>query len=254
MLDLGFIEDIKKIMARLPSEKQSLFFSATMPPEIIKFAETILADPVKIEVAPEIKTVGAIKQAVYFVSKSDKKRLLVHILKNEQVPSALVFTRTKREADYITQFLNNAEIQADAIHSNKSQNARQRALNNFKSKKTKVLVATDIAARGIDIEKLSHVFNFDIPDYSENYIHRIGRTGRAGLSGTALSFCDNEEKIFLKDINKLIRTPIPVINDHPFNTIDQNSIEFSLSNPGRTKSNSFRSSRRSRYRKTRSRW
>jgi ATP-dependent RNA helicase RhlE len=249
MLDMGFIDDVKRIMEKLPARKQSLFFSATMPPEIIKFSNTILSNPVKIEVTPESKTVEAIKQGVYFVAKSNKKRLLVHILKNEKIPSALVFTRTKRDADYVTQFLNNAKIQADAIHGNKSQNARQRALNNFKSNRTRVLVATDIASRGIDIEKLSHVFNFDIPDFSETYIHRIGRTGRAGLSGTALSFCDNEERIFLKDINKLIRIPIPVINDHPFKTIDQNLIEFP-----HTKSTSFRSSRRSRYRNTRSKW
>ncbi|MGE5805948.1 MAG: DEAD/DEAH box helicase [Ignavibacteria bacterium] len=254
MLDMGFIADIKKIIEKLPAERQTLFFSATMPPEVIKLSNTILYHPVEIEVTPESKTVEAIKQAVYFVARPDKKKLLIHILKNENVSSALVFTRTKRGADIVTRYLNESKIHADAIHGNKSQSARQRALNNFKSKRTKVLVATDIAARGIDIEKLSHVFNYDIPDFSETYIHRIGRTGRAGLSGTALSFCDNEERIFLKDINKLIRIPIPVINDHPFNTIDQNSFEFSVSNPGHTKSNSFRSPRRSRYRKIRSKW
>jgi ATP-dependent RNA helicase RhlE len=250
MLDMGFIEDVKKIIAKLPAERQTLFFSATMPPEVVKLSNTILSRPVKIEVAPESKTVEAIKQAVYFVSRPDKKKLLIHILKNENVSSALVFTRTKRGADIVTRYLNESKIHADAIHGNKSQSARQHALANFKSRQTRVLVATDIAARGIDIEKLSHVFNYDIPDFSETYIHRIGRTGRAGLDGKALSFCDNDERIFLRDINKLIRTTIPVINDHPFNTADQNSFEFS-------ETNSFRSSknfRRSRYRKVRSKW
>ena len=216
MLDMGFIVDVKKILEKLPEKKQSLFFSATMPPEIVRLSNKILNDPVKIEITPETKTVEAIKQAVYFVSRSDKKKLLIHILKNENVTSALVFTRTKRGADIISRFLNDAKINTDAIHGNKSQGARQRALNNFKSKRTRVLVATDIASRGIDIEKLSHVFNYDIPDFSELYIHRIGRTGRAGLGGTALSFCDTEERYYLKEINKLIKIPIPIIEDHPY--------------------------------------
>ena len=216
MLDMGFIHDVKRIISKLPVERQSLFFSATMPPEIVKLANTILTNPVKIEIAPQIKTVEAIKQAVYFVSRSDKKKLLIHILKNENVSSALVFTRTKRGADIVSRYLNDARINTDAIHGNKSQGARQRALNNFKSQRTRVLVATDIAARGIDIDKLSHVFNFDIPDFSELYIHRIGRTGRAGLSGVALSFCDTEERYYLREINKLIKKPIPIIDDHPY--------------------------------------
>ena len=216
MLDMGFIVDVKKILEKLPEKKQSLFFSATMPPEIVRLSNKILNDPVKIEIAPETKTVEAIKQGVYFVSRSDKKKLLIHILKNENVSSALVFTRTKRGAEIISRYLNDAKINTDAIHGNKSQGARQRALNNFKSQRTRVLVATDIASRGIDIEKLSHVFNYDIPDFSELYIHRIGRTGRAGLSGTALSFCDSEERYYLKEINKLIKIPIPVVEDHPY--------------------------------------
>ncbi len=220
MLDMGFINDVKKIIRKLPEKRQSLFFSATMPPEIVKLANTIVTDPVSIEVSPEAKTVEVIKQAVYFVSKPDKKNLLIHILKNENVQSALVFTRTKRGADAITRILHGAKIHADAIHSNKSQQARQRALNNFKSKRTRVLVATDIAARGIDIEELSHVFNFDIPEFSDAYIHRIGRTGRAGLGGTALSFCDPAEFVYLQAINKLIKQPIPVIADHPFKMLD----------------------------------
>ena len=216
MLDMGFINDIKKIISMLPSSRQTMFFSATMPPEIVKLANTILTNPVKVEVTPESPTVEAIRQGVYFVAKPDKKALLIHILKEESIDSALVFTRTKRGADQVTKILNNAKIQAEAIHGNKSQNARQKALNNFKSKKTRVLVATDIASRGIDVDKLSHVINFELPDESQTYIHRIGRTGRAGLSGVALSFCDWEEKSLLKDINKLINTPIPVIKDHPF--------------------------------------
>ena len=218
MLDMGFIHDVHMIIAKLPTKRQSLFFSATMPPEIIKLANTILSNPVSIDITPEFKTVEAIKQAVYFVSKSDKKRLLYHILRNEKVTSALVFTRTKHGANMVTKFLTTSKISADVIHSGKSQNARQRALNNFKSLHTKVLVATDIAARGIDIEKLSHVFNYDIPNIPETYVHRIGRTGRAGLGGIALSFCENEERDYWKDIIKLIKIQVPVIHDHPYKT------------------------------------
>lgn len=228
MLDMGFIHDIKKIIGMVPAKRQTLFFSATMPTEIVKLSRTILTDPVKIEIISKSKTVEEVKQAVYFVSRPDKKKLLIHILKNEDVASALVFTRTKKSADTVTKFLNDAKINTDAIHGNKSQGARQRALNNFKLQRTRVLVATDIAARGIDIEKLSHVFNFDIPDFSETYIHRIGRTGRAGLGGTALSFCDSEERYYLREINKLIKIPIPVIDDHPFrsNEADNSNIEI----------------------------
>jgi ATP-dependent RNA helicase RhlE len=228
MLDMGFIHDIKKIIGMLPAKRQTLFFSATMPPEIVKLAHTILTDPVKVEIVTKSKTVEVVKQAVYFVARPDKKKLLIHILKNENVSSALVFTRTKKAADIVSRYLNDAKISTDAIHGNKSQGARQRALNNFKSQRTRVLVATDIAARGIDIEKLSHVFNFDIPDFSETYIHRIGRTGRAGLGGTALSFCDAEERYYLREINKLIKTPIPVIDDHPFRSgeAENSSIEI----------------------------
>lgn len=232
MLDMGFIHDVKKIIAKLPAKRQSLFFSATMPAEIVKLANTILTDPVKIDITPQSKTVEVIKQAVYFVSRPDKKKLLIHILKNEDVSSALIFTRTKRGADIVSRYLNDAKIHTAAIHGNKSQSARQKVLDNFKSLRTRVLVATDIAARGIDIDKLSHVFNYDIPEFSEIYIHRIGRTGRAGLGGTALSFCDAEERYYLKEINKLIRTPIPVIEDHPFHSseIIHSSIEKPVKN------------------------
>ena len=220
MLDMGFINDVKKIIEKLPARRQTLLFSATMPSEIIKLANTILVNPVKIEVSPEQKTVEAVNQAVYFVTKADKKKLLIHLLKNENIESALVFTRTKRSADVVTRVLNDARIHADSIHGNKSQQARQRALNNFKLNRTRVLVATDIAARGIDIEKLSHVFNYDIPEFAEAYIHRIGRTARAGLGGTALSFCDPEELTYLSSINKLIKQPISVIADHPYKMLD----------------------------------
>ncbi len=220
MLDMGFISDVKKIIEKLPEKRQSLLFSATMPTEIIKLANTILTHPVMIEVSPEQKTVESVKQGVYFVQKSDKKKLLLHILKSEKIPSAIVFTRTKRGADVITRLLNDAKIQTDSIHGNKSQQARQRALSNFKSNKTRVLVATDIAARGIDIDRLSHVFNYDIPEYAEAYVHRIGRTARAGLEGTALSFCDPEEISYLSSINRLIKQPISVVDDHPFKLVD----------------------------------
>lgn len=216
MLDMGFINDVKKIISKLPSKRQSLFFSATMPAEIVKLARTILVKPVKIEVTPESPTVEAIKQSIYHVAKSDKQALLIHLLKDPNIASALVFTRTKHGADKVTKYLNKAKILSEAIHGNKSQNARQRALSNFKTKQTRVLVATDIAARGIDIDELSHVINFEIPNIPETYIHRIGRTGRAGLGGVALSLCDSEEKAFLKDINKLISIQIPVVKDHPF--------------------------------------
>lgn len=240
MLDMGFINDVKKIISKLPSKRQSLFFSATMPPEIVKLANTILVKPVKIEVTPESPTVEAIKQGVYYVAKSDKKKLLIHLLKNPEIESALVFTRTKHGADVVARNLNKAKILSEAIHGNKSQNARQRALNNFKAKETRVLVATDIAARGIDIDELSHVINFDIPNIPETYIHRIGRTGRAGLGGVALSLCDIEERAYLKDINKLISKPIPIIDDHPFalgGTVDENPQPATKKNTGvKTKS------------------
>jgi ATP-dependent RNA helicase RhlE len=216
MLDMGFINDVKKIISKLPAKRQSLFFSATMPPEIVKLARTILVKPVKVEITPEQPTVEAIKQSVYHVSKPSKKNLLIHLLKDPAIESALVFTRTKHSANNVSRIVNRAKINSDAIHGNKSQNARQKALNNFKLKETRVLVATDIAARGIDIDELSHVINYDIPNIPETYVHRIGRTGRAGLGGVAISLCDNEERAYLKDINKLIAKTIYVVEDHPF--------------------------------------
>lgn len=216
MLDMGFIHDVKKVIARLPERRQSLFFSATMPPDVAKLADTILNKPAKVEVTPVSSTADTIQQAVYFVDKENKRKLLVHILNDEQIESALVFARTKHGADKVAKDLMKAGIQAEAIHGNKSQNARQRALSNFKSRQTRVLVATDIAARGIDVDELSHVINYELPNVPETYVHRIGRTGRAGNNGIALSFCDAEETAFLKDIHKLIGKQVPVINDHPY--------------------------------------
>ncbi len=215
MLDMGFIHDVRKILTKLPAKRQSLFFSATMPPEIQKLAGTILVNPLKVEVTPEITTAETVQQSLYFVEKKDKRSLLLHILKDSAIPTALVFTRTKHGADKVAQGLVRAGIRAEAIHGNKSQNARQRALENFKSRHTRILVATDIAARGIDIDELTHVINFELPNVPETYVHRIGRTGRAGASGIALSFCDQEEAEYLRDIQKLIARPIPVVEDHP---------------------------------------
>ena len=216
MLDMGFIHDVKKIIGRLPLKRQSLFFSATMPPEIKKLAASILVDPIKVDIVPVVATSNLIKQSLYFVDKPDKKSLLIHLLQDKSIETALIFTRTKHGADKVSRDLMRAGINAAAIHGNKSQVARQSALNNFKNKRTRVLVATDIASRGIDVEQLSHVINYEIPNIPETYIHRIGRTGRAGLDGVALSFCDAEEKEYLKDIYKLLAKSIPVIADHPF--------------------------------------
>lgn len=211
MLDMGFAHDMKKIIALLPKKRQTLLFSATMPSEITKLVDSILINPLKVEVTPVASTVDSIDQSVYFIDQKEKKYLLINLLKNGDVDSALVFTRTKHGADKIVKDLEKAGICAQAIHGNKSQTARQLALKNFKAKVTKVLVATDIAARGIDVRELSHVFNFDIPNIPETYVHRIGRTGRAGLGGTAISFCDREEKEYLIDIQKLISKRIPVM-------------------------------------------
>lgn len=216
MLDMGFIHDIKKIIAKIPVKRQTLFFSATMPAEIAKLSGTILNNPAKVEVTPVSSTAETIQQSMYFVEKENKKHLLVHLLKDKAIQSALVFTRTKHGADKVVKELARAGVGAEAIHGNKSQNARQRALSNFKSGYTRVLVATDIAARGIDVDNLSHVINFELPNIPETYVHRIGRTGRAGASGIAFSFCDAEEKEFLKDIQKLISNAVPVVTDHPY--------------------------------------
>jgi ATP-dependent RNA helicase RhlE len=216
MLDMGFIHDVKKVIAKLPVKRQTLFFSATMPSEISSLANSILTHPVRVEVTPVSSTANTIRQSLYFVDKKNKKPLLLHLLKDKSIVTALVFTRTKHGADRVTMDLNKAGVHAEAIHGNKSQNARQRALTNFKLQKTRVLVATDIAARGIDVDDLSTVINYELPNIPETYVHRIGRTGRAGASGTSLSFCDFEEREFLRDIQKLIGKPVPVVEDHPF--------------------------------------
>ena len=216
MLDMGFIHDVKKVIAKLPVKRQTLFFSATMPKEIAALANSILTNPARVEVTPVSSTANTIKQSLYYVDKKDKRGLLLHLLKDPAIVTALVFTRTKHGADKVTKDLNKAGIKAEAIHGNKSQNARQRALSNFKSQDTRVLVATDIAARGIDVDDLSTVINYELPNVPETYVHRIGRTGRAGASGTSISFCDAEEKEFLKDIQKLIGKSIPVVENHPF--------------------------------------
>jgi ATP-dependent RNA helicase RhlE len=216
MLDMGFIHDVNRVIAALPAKRQTLFFSATMPAEIQKLANTILRNPEKVAVTPVSSTVDTVSQSVYYVDKSNKKHLLIHLLKDDAIRSALIFTRTKHGADRVAKDLSRSGVHAEAIHGNKSQNQRQRALNNFKERKTRVLVATDIAARGIDIDELSHVINFDLPNIPETYVHRIGRTGRAGLSGTSLSFCDAEEKEYLRDIHKLTMKQIPVVDNHPF--------------------------------------
>lgn len=232
MLDMGFVHDVKKIIARLPQKKQTLFFSATMPAEIQKLANTILVNPSKVEVTPVSSTAETINQSVYFVEKHDKKSLLIHLLADNTIDTALVFTRTKHGADKVTKDLVRHGIRAEAIHGNKSQTARQRALQNFKTRQTRVLVATDIAARGIDVDDLGHVINFELPEVPETYVHRIGRTGRAGASGIALSFCDNEEKDLLRDIHKLISKPINVIKEHPYNSAPRGGQQSHLkSNP-----------------------
>jgi ATP-dependent RNA helicase RhlE len=216
MLDMGFVHDVKKIIALLPTKRQSLFFSATMPPAIIQLANTILVNPSKVEVTPVSSTADTINQVIYFVDKENKKNLLIEILKDQEIERVLVFARTKHGADKIVKDLCGNKISAMAIHGNKSQNARQNALNSFKSKETRVLVATDIAARGIDIDELTHVINYELPNIPESYVHRIGRTGRAGANGIAIGFCEAEEREYLRDIQRLIGKLIPVVENHPF--------------------------------------
>jgi ATP-dependent RNA helicase RhlE len=216
MLDMGFIHDVKRIIKLLPERRQTLFFSATMPLIIMKLAQTILKNPKKVEVTPVSSTAEKIEQSVYFVEKNDKIHLLMHLLKNPKMDSVLVFTRTKHGADRVVKALARTNIGALAIHGNKSQNARQTALNNFKTRKTRVLVATDIAARGIDVDDLAFVINYELPNIPETYVHRIGRTGRAGAEGVAISFCEAEERPYLKDIVKLIGLNIPVVSNPQF--------------------------------------
>ncbi len=225
MLDMGFIHDVKKIIAVLPHKRQSLFFSATMPPEIVKLSHTILHNPIKVEVTPVSSTADTITQFLYYVDKGNKTKLLLDLLKDKNIKTVLVFTRTKHGADKVVKSLVQHSIKAEAIHGNKAQNARQRALTNFKAQTTRVLVATDIAARGIDVDDLQFVINYEMPNVPETYVHRIGRTGRAGAKGTALSFCDAEEKEYLKDIEKLIGKKIPVKENTLYPLIDNNPVK-----------------------------
>ncbi len=218
MLDMGFINDVKKVVALLPKRRQNLFFSATMPKEIQNLADTILYEPVKVEVTPISTTAEKIDQFVFMVEKPQKRALLHHILDDKTIKKVLVFTRTKHGADKVVKDLDKAGIKAEAIHGNKAQNARQRALTNFKDGRIRVLVATDIASRGIDVDEITHVINYEIPNEPETYVHRIGRTARAGASGVSFSFVDEEERSYLKDIEKLTRQKIPVIKDQPFNS------------------------------------
>ncbi|MGE7776838.1 DEAD/DEAH box helicase [Chitinophaga sp. NPDC101104] len=216
MLDMGFIHDVKRVITKLPQKRQTLFFSATMPDEIAGLANSILSNPEKVAVTPVSSTAEKVEQQLYYTDKASKRKLLVHVLKDASIVSALVFTRTKHGADRVAKELSKSGITASAIHGDKSQNSRQRALTDFKAGRIRCLVATDIAARGIDVDNLSHVINFEIPNVPETYVHRIGRTGRGGASGIALSFCDDEERAYVKDIVKLIKQQIPVVSDHPF--------------------------------------
>ncbi|MFZ4456382.1 MAG: DEAD/DEAH box helicase [Bacteroidales bacterium] len=216
MLDMGFIRDINRIIAKLPTRRQTLFFSATVSPEIKKLSQTILSNPVHVSVTPVSSTSELVSQSVYYVSKDKKRALLKHVLDNEDIAHALVFTRTKHGADKVAKELTRQGIKAEAIHGNKSQNAREKALKGFKDRTIRILVATDIASRGIDVDKLSHVINFEIPEVAETYVHRIGRTGRAGSEGIALSFCCGEEAGYMKSITKLINKKIDVVKTHPF--------------------------------------
>ena len=216
MLDMGFITDVKRIIKSVPKVRQTMLFSATMPQTIQDLSKSILSQPVKVDANPQAATVENVAQSIYFVESGDKRALLKHILQDPASERVLVFTRTKHRANNLAQQLNRARIPAEAIHGNKSQTARMRALAQFKSGRTAVLVATDIAARGLDIESVTHVINFDLPNMPESYVHRIGRTARAGASGIACSFCSVEERKFINGIEKMIRQPIPVVADHPF--------------------------------------
>ncbi|PLX07934.1 MAG: DEAD/DEAH box helicase [Marinilabiliales bacterium] len=235
MLDMGFIHDIKKVIEKLPLKRQSLFFSATMPPAIVKLSASILGKPAKVTINPGQTTAEKVEQTVYYVEKKDKIKLLKHLLDEMEIDSVLVFSRTKHGSNKIVKLLDRINVKSEAIHGNKSQQARQKALKNFKDGVTKVLVATDIAARGIDVEAMSHVINYDLPNVAETYVHRIGRTARAGNSGIAVSFCDMEEREYLKDIEKLIGQKVKIIEDHPF--VDESIEVPSVNKPAQKQKN-----------------
>lgn len=221
MLDMGFIHDIRKIMKLVPRKRQSLFFSATMPDSIIKLSGTILQRPVRIEVSPEAPAAETVQQYLYYTNREDKSKLLLHILNDDEKDQVLLFSRTKHGADRIARNLAKKKIKSAPIHGDRSQNQRQKALKDFKNGKIRVLVATDIASRGIDIDSLKYVINYDIPNESETYVHRIGRSGRAGEEGIAISISEPEENVFVKDIEKLLDQKIEVIRDHPFPQTDR---------------------------------
>lgn len=233
MLDMGFIHDIRKVIQMLPAKRQNLFFSATMPPDIEKLAATMLTNPARVEVTPVASTAELIDQSLMYVDKDKKRDLLRHVLQDKRLRRVIVFTRTKHGANKVVEVLAKNQISAEAIHGNKSQSARQRALENFRAGKTRVLIATDIAARGIDIDDISHVINFEIPNVAESYVHRIGRTARAGASGIAISFCDGEEKSFIRDIERLIGQSIPVVTDQPYHS--EAAANSRLMSPGKAK-------------------
>jgi ATP-dependent RNA helicase RhlE len=221
MLDMGFIHDIRKIIAQLPKKRQSLFFSATMPKNIVELSKKILTNPKKVEVSPVSSTAETIQQYLYYTNKASKKDLLFHILQDENMDQVLLFCKTKHGADKIVRNLKKQKVIAAAIHGDKSQNQRQKALMQFKALEIRVLVATDIAARGIDIDKLKYIINYDIPNVAETYVHRIGRSGRAGEEGVAISICEPEENVFIRDIEKLINKKIPLVEDNPFPQSDK---------------------------------
>ena len=235
MLDMGFIHDVRRVIRKLPRKRQTLLFSATMPQDIQDLADDILIDPVRVEVTPQATTVEKIDQSVFFVNKKDKCALLEHLLSDNAIRRVLVFTRTKHGANKLVKQLDRASIQAEAIHGNKSQTARTLALANFKAGKTRVLVATDIAARGLDVEDVTHVINYDLPNEPESYVHRIGRTARAGASGVAYSFCDVEERKYLRDIEKLIRLRVPLVTEHPYAESPGAVAEPTVQNNGRSR-------------------
>ncbi|HEY4180745.1 MAG TPA: DEAD/DEAH box helicase [Kofleriaceae bacterium] len=226
MLDMGFIHDVKKVIAKLPHQRQTLFFSATMPPEAQQLADQLLKNPETVAVTPPSTTAEKVDQEVFFVEKADKRALLVEVLGDQSMKRVLVFSRTKHGANRIAEHLTKERIEAEAIHGNKSQNARERALAGFKSGRLRVLVATDIAARGIDVDSVTHVVNFDVPEVPETYVHRIGRTARAGASGMAMTFCDSEERQDLRNIEKLTRQAIPLVEGHPYESRNPAPTEF----------------------------
>lgn len=234
MLDMGFINDVKKIIKLTPNNRQTLLFSATMPIAIRELAEMFLTNPETVQVSPVSSTIDTVDQRIYFVDKSDKRQLLYHIIRNEKLKNILVFSRTKHGADNVVKALRKQGLSAEAIHGDKSQNARQRALDTFKNKETDILVATDIAARGIDIEQLPYVINFDLPNIPETYVHRIGRTGRAGNVGIAISFCSKDEEGYWKDIIKLTKAKVTTIDEHPYPWKNSGEPEAPQSNSNRS--------------------